>query len=329
MGTEADIPHTKGLLRYLVPTIESSLYRNGKLYTRRDRDGNDTEDVGYADEEVAVSVGNARMADDGDRRLLDPHGFELLHRPWENPGMDFFDHQEVVRRYYPQCEEIMAGVTGADRVYAFDHNIRWAAGKDSGRQIAGGQQVQAPIHCVHGDYTLTSAPQRLRDLTRPPGINDTLRKVLSGGESLLDGNEIERVLAENRRFALINLWRNIDSEPVARDPLALCDGQTVDVADLAVFEIHYHDRIGENYLAKYSPRHAWWCYPQMTRDEVLLIKQWDSAGGFARSKGARDDASGIQGSPCTFSFHTAYRDPASDPDARQRQSIEVRCVLIY
>ena len=39
-----------------------------------------------------------------------------------------------------------------------------------------GQQVQGPAHMVHGDYTLTSAPQRLRDLAQPPGANDTLRR---------------------------------------------------------------------------------------------------------------------------------------------------------
>ena len=68
----------------------------------------------------------------------------------------------------------------------------------------------------------------------------------------------------------------------------------------------------------------------MTRDEALLIKQWDSAGGLARSGGAWGDAAtGGNREPCTFSFHTAFRDPATPPDARDRQSIEVRCVLLY
>ena len=88
----------------------------------------------------------------------------------------------------------MAGAGGASFVAAFDHNVRSAAGKESQRRIEGGQQVQGPAHVVHGDYTLTSAPQRLRDLTKTPGANDTLRAVLSDGESLLDPVEVEQIV---------------------------------------------------------------------------------------------------------------------------------------
>jgi hypothetical protein len=45
--------------------------------------------------------------------------------------------------------------------------------------------VQGPARVVHGDYTLNSAPQRLRDLAAPPSMNDTLRTFLSQGERYL------------------------------------------------------------------------------------------------------------------------------------------------
>ena len=92
-----------------------------------------------------------------------------------------------------------------------------------------------------------------------------------------------------------------------------------------VFEIHYADRVGENYFAKHSPDHLMYYYPELTRDEVLLIKQWDSAGPLARSKGRLADASDDQ-APCTFSFHSAFVDPDNPPDAPDRWSIEVRCM---
>ena len=43
----------------------------------------------------------------------------------------------------------------------FSDNVRSALGKESGQRIKDGQQVQGPAQVVHGDYTLTSAPQRL------------------------------------------------------------------------------------------------------------------------------------------------------------------------
>ena len=321
---------TPGLVSYMTPESESSLYRNGKVFTRRDRDGNDAGYEGVVTEELTVAIGDARSLEGGRRRTLDVHGFELLDRPLARPDLDFYNHEQVVRDYYPECEAILREATGAARVRAFDHNIRSTAGNEGGRRIRDGQQVQAPAHLVHGDYTLTSGPQRLRDLAMPPGVNDTLRSVLAEGEALLDRAMVDRALEDGGRFAIVNIWRNIDTEPVESQPLALCDGRTVEPDELIVFEIRYRDRTGENYFAKHAPRHGWWWYPAMTRDEALLIKQWDGAGGLARSGGAWGDAaSGGDRDPCTFSFHTAFKDPATPHDARDRQSIEVRCVLLY
>lgn len=315
---------------YLAPCVQSSLYGNGKVFTRRDRDGSDDAYHGAVTEERRARVSDARRLDRSRARSLQAHGFELVDRPLQRPGLAFFDHGQVVRDYYPECAEIVREATGAAGVYAFDHNVRWAAGRDSGRRIAGGQQVQGPIHVVHGDYTLTSAPQRLRDLAAPPGVNDTLRSVLGEGASLLSAAAVSRVLGGGGRFALINVWRNIDASPVMSDPLALCDARSVAVEDLVVFEIHYHDRVGENYFAKYAPRHEWWYYPAVTRDEAILIKQWDSAGTFARTDGAQADGDAAAGdAPCTFSFHSAFGDPGTPAGAPDRQSIEVRCVALF
>jgi hypothetical protein len=115
---------------------------------------------------------------------------------------------------------------------------------------------------------------------------------------------------------------------VAAHPLAVCDNRSVDPSELVVFELHYSDRIGENYFVKPAKDHRWYFYPAMTRDEALLIKQWDSAGTLARSAGLRGDDTD-PGAPTTFSFHSAFEDPSTPPDAPDRQSIEVRCLLIY
>lgn len=321
---------TFGTLNYLAPSVESSLYRNGKVLLRRDRDGSDTGMEGMTTAEVELVINDARSVGEAQRRTIETHGFELLARPLARPGLDFYDNQQIVREYYAECAGIVQEATGAAHVFAFDHNIRSAAGKKSNKRVAGGQAVQHPVYIVHGDYTLTSGPQRLRDLANPPGANDTLRTVLDEGASLLDPGMVERALGESGRFAVINLWRNIAHEPVASHPLALCDGQTVNPEDLVVFEIHYHDRIGENYFAKPAPQHGWYYYPAMTRGEALLIKQWDSAGELARSGGARADSStGGACAPCSFSFHTAFKDATIPPDAPDRESIEVRCIVLY
>ena len=318
---------TTGIFTYLNASTHSSLYRNGEVLTRRDADGSDSDWQGVNREQRDMAVHNARQLQGKDRRTIIANGFELLTRPLPDGKLDFFDQEQVVRKYYGHCAGLVQEYTGA-RAFAFDHNVRSASGKKTQKRIAGGQQVQGPAHMVHGDYTLTSAPQRLRDLTKPPTSNDTLRAFLGEGHALIEPEMAQRALGRGGRFAIINVWRNIADEPVATHPLALCDAHTVEPEDLVVFEIHYQDRIGENYFAKHSTRHRWFYYPQVTRDEALLIKQWDSDGQIARSKGADGDASDMQ-APCTFSFHSAFEDPATPPDAPDRWSIEVRCMVVY
>ena len=307
--------------------VESSLYRNGKVLTRRDSDGSDGGTEGVDLHEYVMPVSDSRALACEQARTLEYNGFELLQHGLTDNRFDFFDHNRVIDRYYGECADAIKLATGAHYVFAFDHNIRSASGKEEKKRLAGGQQVQGPAHLVHGDYTLCSAPQRLRDLSKPPSHNDTLRGFLEDGQAVLPPCALERAEQQDGRFAIINLWRNITTDPVMTHPLALCDARTVEPQDLVVFEIHYADRIGENYFSKHSARHHWYYYPHLTRDEALLIKQWDSAGTLARSAGSQGDANGD--SPCTFSFHSAFFDPQTPPHAPDRCSIEVRCIVIY
>jgi len=316
-----------GLFNYLDDTVASSLFRNGEVLTRRDADGSDGDMRGVDLEEREMIVHNARSMIGPERRTVEAHGFELLDRPLNGGKIDFFDHRQVVENYYSQCAALIEEATGA-KAFAFDHNIRSAQGKQSRQRISGGQQVQGPAHVVHGDYTLTSAPQRLTDLAKTPSGNDTLSSILAPGQSLISEEMVSRALSPGGRFAIINVWRNIADEPVATHPIALCDGQTVEPEDLVVFEIHYQDRIGENYFAKHETQHRWYFYPEMTRDEGLLIKQWDSKGTLALTEGAKGDGTQLD-APCTFSFHSAFEDPSTPPDAPDRWSIEVRCIVVY
>lgn len=316
-----------GLFNYMNEQATPSLFRNGLVYTKRDQDGSDGGSVGVEVTKYGEKVRDARALTGAERKTCEHNGFELLQAPLETPQLDFFDHQQVVRDYYAECERLVAASTGA-AAFAFDHNVRSALGKSSKKRIAGGQQVQGPAKIVHGDYTLVSAPARLNDLANPPNVNDTLRSVLAPGESLISQAQVEKSLAEGGRFAIINVWRNIAEEPVQVDPLAMCDAQTVAPEDLVTFEIHYHDRIGENYFAKHNAAHQFYFFPELTRDEPLLLKQWDSAGPLATSNGAQGDTSAPD-APATFSFHSAFDDPSVGDDAPDRWSIEVRCLVLY
>ena len=91
-----------------------------------------------------------------------------------------------------------------------------------------------------------------------------------------------------------------------------------------ISQVHYEDRIGENYFVKHSDGHKWYYYPEMRPEEALIMMQWDSDGELAGSL----DGKGKPGQS-TFSFHSAFELPNTPPAAPQRESIETRCVAFF
>lgn len=315
-----------------------------EISTRRDVGGSDSTLEGAKWAPTVVSVSNARLGVDGftnTKLTLDRNGFELVSSQQEEfntvKQIDFFDQDQVVNQYYPICEKIVrdaiqsqkSGTTPIAGVFAFDHNVRskekTSAIKSSHQSEA---QIQNPAGLVHADYTRTSAPKRLDDLSKPPKVNDVLRPKLlaENRDSLLDPKMVKEALDGKRRFVFINVWRSIDPQNSVKDcPLACIDASTASMSDTRVFQIHYVDRVGENYFVCPSEQqHKWYYFPGMVMEEVLLLKQWDSLGGIANGC-ERDD----EGRPSTFTIHSAFIDPSSPKDAPPRISIEVRCIVLF
>jgi hypothetical protein len=188
-----------------------------------------------------VTIRDARTL----RTSLDIQGFELARRA---SSIDFLDEVEIINVGDAEAAELVRDVTGAARVFVFDHTLRKRA-PDAPRQ---------PSIRVHVDYTAKSAPQRVRDLL---------------------GDEAEALL--ERRVAFINVWRPV--RHVASDwPLALCDARSVAPGELVATDVVYADRAGEIYGATYGPRQRWFYYPDLALDEAILIKCYDSAPDVAR-----------------------------------------------
>lgn len=315
-GKDGAIESVQGMMNYQGRDVE-------KVVARRDLNGSDSGLEGAVWEATCVDVRNGRP----EALTLDANGFELRMFPVSD-SIDFYNQASIVDSYFPTCEELVKASSGAAFVKAFDYNVRSAGGETSGKRIDGGSQVQAPASLVHGDYTLASAPRRVAMLGEPPKSNDVLREQLQG-MPLLPKELCEDVAAGRRRWGIINVWRSITIEPVRRFPLACVDSSSMSPgSDLVTFEIHYADRVGENYFSRANPAHRWRYFPEMRREEALVLKQWDSHGALARSlvdaPGAAEGA-GVS----TFALHSAFADPTSAPGAPDRESIEVRCVAVW
>lgn len=289
-------------------------------FTRRDASGVDGPFEGVTWDIANVLVHNGRLQN----LTLEQNGFQLVTSDIPN-DIDFYNMRDVVDRYYPICRELVRKHLGEDvQVFAFDHNVR-SNGDRRTLENGNGALVQDPLGIVHADYTVASAPKRLEQLAQLPKKNDVHRQFLKENETLLDPDQVEQVLCGRRRFGMINVWRNINRQsPVLQRPLACMDAQFTAVDKLRTFSIHYADRVGENYFAVNHPDdQRWFYFPEMTHQEAILLKQWDSFGNLAK------DAQPPTDFLSTFAVHSAFVDPSSPSDAPPRESIEVRCVIMY
>jgi hypothetical protein len=212
----------------------------------------------------------------------------------DQQGFGFVPSVSAVRDFYDEDEIRSVYLPEAERLLQAATGASRVLAFDfnvrNARKAAAKQAgAKEPVKRVHNDFTALSGPRRARD------------------ELIARGEDPEAVL--KGRFAIVNVWRPIGA-PVAESPIAVCDASTIAESDLVATDLVYRDRVGETYSIAFSPRHRWFWFPQMRPDEALFIKCYDSDAQLPR-----------------LSAHTAFDDPASPPDARPRESIEVRTLV--
>ena len=217
---------------------------------------------------------------------LDRDGFVLRRIPTNVD--DLYDDDALERVYDREIEAMLTAELGADRVVVFDRTRR----SDASDGAANPDGARGPADRVHVDYTVASGPIRAGDV--------------------LGADEVERVLAGGGRIVQINVWRPITG-PVERTPLALAAADSIARDALIAVDQIFPDRTGEIYQLAYAPDQRWYWASAMERDEVILIKGWDSFDdGRAR-----------------FTPHGAFRLPDQDITGRPRESLEIRAYAIF
>ncbi|KAI0894075.1 amino acid permease-domain-containing protein [Annulohypoxylon nitens] len=179
---------------------------------------------------------------------LDGNGFQYV--PHVAQETEFLDDAHIKAVYYPETEQLLKDVTGASKIFIFDHTIRRqpADSRSEGR----GPQLRGPVQRVHIDQTYSAS------LSRVPHH--------------LPAEEAAELL--KGRVQIINVWRPIKT--VLRDPLAIADAHSVGEDQLVPIPLIYPNRKGETFAVRYSPAHRWYYKSKLTPQEVLLIKCFDS-----------------------------------------------------
>jgi hypothetical protein len=237
----------------------------------------------------AMTIRNARLLPNN--FSLNVEGFAFAEHVTQ--VTDFSDNAQLLAAYTAEVETLIARVAGATEVAVYDHTRR-----SSNSTVREKYNWRDPVALPHIDYTAQSAAQRMRDVF---------------------GDDADARL--NRRFAQVNVWRSM-SEPIEQWPLAMCDGRSVnDGLLLKIVRSAPHRaepsfeyaRSSETRHASYDANHRWFYFPHMTRNEVLLFKNYDTLlDGTAR-----------------YALHSAFEDPTSSPNPAPRESIESRAFVFF
>lgn len=286
---------TRTMIRYLAP---------GDFVTRRYVSQGEEMNTGeYADYEMTVRDGMPIR----DHFELDRHGFMLAKSPTR--VSDFHDKNEVSAKYERETEEAIKRLTGADKVVARGWMIRTSLDlsehikkKQENYQHTGG--IQPPAGEAHIDFNPATA--RLV-------AEKTYQENFPNGPGF-------------KRFIATSFWRTFSSGPQDM-PLAVCDGSSAPLGNEASNTLFIVDEFptgdaltapveGEGQMIaatifRHDPNHRWWYFSDMTVDDVLFFKFFDS-----------DDTTTWR---CP---HTAFID-SSFPHAKPRESIELRSIAFF
>ncbi|KAL7935856.1 hypothetical protein V8C35DRAFT_298420 [Trichoderma chlorosporum] len=244
---------------------------------------------------------------------LDKNGFQLEAYESQLKGIKAYEDEARIAGYELEIKQLLEVYTKASCVKVMSKVVRLntleEAKVQAAENITNGKSIPkiTPVHMIHVDQS-------------EDGAKEAFERTL--------GEESKQW--ENHRWAIINVWRPIierGDEIVRRDPLAVCDASTVERNDLKEVKAKPpsgldrinlpHTRHDEGTTSKiwnliYNERQKWYYAPDMTDDEVLMIKCYDS-----------DCLCEARQTP-----HSAFEIPGQ-PRNPVRRSIEVRCLVSW
>ncbi len=236
----------------------------------------------------AIEVRNARLLDPAP--TIATHGFQIVTAP---TTVDLFDVAAVKADFFAECRTVLKHVTDCFEVRggSFEYRNGFAG-------VTGERGVKLTPNGSGGGYAM--------------GIHSDMCAAVEGA--------FKRIVPDNRHFQSLNLWRSADPHHhIEMMPLALCDMGSVDPRDIVFGDgmntgnIEQYTKVVDQKIV-YADTQTWYYFPNMSPDEMLLFRQYDT----------REEALNRR-----TVFHTAVVDPTTRDDAPMRSTIEVRMQTVF
>jgi hypothetical protein len=231
-------------------------------------------------------------------------GFEVRSMPTTVANWD--DADEVIERHHPEVVEMMTAELGCDAVLIYPAQIH------SPQVAAVGGKGFDPAEVAHSEYT--ERYQAMLRTPRHPYLGTLAPSMKVAGVTSAD-------VANATRVATLQLWRNI-GESAPQTPLAFCDARTVDRAELRNHQIDEYQGVEaqfETFLvdppAKRNKDRRWYTFPELTSDEIVLFRTYDSERAATRMP--------------FWTPHTAFVDPTAEDGAQPARGVELKAICLF
>ncbi len=249
---------------------------------------------------VEVDIRNGRTDPPG---RWEDCGFELQTHP--SAVTDWDDPEQIAKYHYAEVSKLAKQLTGCDHALVGGHIRR------NPDQATNVHEQLSPITFVHSDFA-PSYRDVIVDRYRTPGPDTELSMEQAG----ITADDV----AKAARLVVLQFWRNTGPEKMDF-PIAFCDARTVGEDELEIIDVNNYAGGGINFqtLGVRMPAdpasHAWYTYPDMSIDEVVVFRTYDSAM--------------IEQHAPFWTPHSAFRDPDIEVGHPSRRSIELRATCLY
>jgi hypothetical protein len=221
---------------------------------------------------------------------------------------DLHDEATINGAYLAEIQDLVKSITGAAAVIVSDGPVvRFNSPKE--------QNVVRPARFSHTDYTQQTGRILLptsydRTISDPEQRKQLTQDLIAGSIAAVG---IKRTY---RRVLAVQTWRAL-SGPPQDVPLALCAASSVSAEDIVEADFvtglpEHNGATLEFCLYRPNPKHQWFYFPRLERDEVIVFTGFDfDAHAVGRV------------------LHTAFDDPTCAPDVPPRASIEARTFAFF
>ncbi|GAA6042582.1 hypothetical protein JCM8097_003142 [Rhodosporidiobolus ruineniae] len=242
---------------------------------------------------IELDIADLRAVNDYEKEFtVEKTGFQIVQHT--STKLDGLDDKEGMDAYCKETEELLrATLPGAKRVHIFNQTIRKKKHDAPFNGPTRTPENTGPVARAHVDNTAASGARRV------------FLEMGDDAEALSKG-----------RCQIINVWRPI-SHPAQDCPLTYMDYRSLDPKNLIKTDLilsNEGNRKGENYSLTYNPEQKWYFLSDMTPQECVVFKIYDSLNQPGISQ---------------LTPHSAFVNPTAPADALPRQSIEVRALVFY